>query len=103
MTGKVLQDAAAALARSMGYHCAHFSPSRVRDSFITNYAYDSKGFPDLLLVGPKTVAVEVKGTGDSLSQHQRDWLARFEESGIETLVLTPKGWRDGELEAVLRG
>ncbi len=84
-----------------GYRCAHFSPARVRDSFITNYAYDSKGFPDLVLVGRKMVAVEVKGSGDSLSDAQVTWLSAFEFAGIETLVLTPKGWAAGELEAIL--
>lgn len=102
MTGKQLQDAAVALARSKGYLAAHFSPARVRDSYITNYAYDAKGFPDLILVGKtKTVAVEVKGKGDSLSAEQLIWLSAFQRAGIETLVLTPKGWQAGELEAIL--
>jgi hypothetical protein len=102
--GKELQDAAVALARTKGYIAAHFSPARVRDSFITNYAYDSKGWPDLILVGRgRVIAVEVKGTGDSLSAEQTEWLARLSESGMKTLVLTPKGWRDGELEALLDG
>ena len=101
MSGKQLQDAAVALARSKGYRCAHFSPARVRDSFITNYAYDARGWPDLLLVGRKTVAIEVKGKGDSLSDDQRRWLDAFERAGISTLVLTEKAWRDGELEKLL--
>ena len=101
MTGKELQDAAVQLARTKGYICAHFSPARVRDSFITNYAYDSKGFCDILMVGRKVIAVEVKGTGDSLSDAQRGWLVAFEAAGIETLVLTPKAWIAGELEAIL--
>jgi hypothetical protein len=101
MKGKELQDAAVTLARTKGYMAAHFSPSRVRDSFITNYAYDSKGFPDLILVGRKTIAVEVKGTGDKLSQEQINWLTVFADAGVETLVLTPKGWLAGELDALL--
>lgn len=101
MTGKQLQDAAVALAHTKGYIAAHFSPARVRDSFITNYAYDSKGFPDLILVGHKTIAVEVKGKGDSLSEAQYGWLAAFGLAGVQTLVLTPKAWLAGELEAIL--
>jgi len=103
MTGKELQDAAVHLARTKGYMAAHFSPARVRDSFITNYAYDSKGWPDLMLVGRKVVAVEVKGKGDSLSSEQGCWLEAFERAGVETLVLTAEAWRDGELEALLDG
>jgi len=103
MTGKQLQDAAVQVAHAKGYIAAHFSPARVRDSFITNYAYDSKGWPDLVLVGRKVVAVEVKGKGDSLSEAQRYWLSAFQRAGIETLVLTEKAWRDGELERLLDG
>jgi hypothetical protein len=102
MTGKEIQDAAVKLARTKGYRAVHFSPARVRDSFITNYAYDSKGWPDLILVGPKgLIVVEVKGTGDSLSEQQEDWIKLLNEVGIVTLVLTPKGWAAGELEAIL--
>jgi hypothetical protein len=101
MNGKEISDGAVALARSKGYIAAHFSPARVRDSFITNYAYDSKGFPDLILVGPKMLAVEVKGDGDRISEAQEGWLAAFERAGVETLVLTSKGWRNGELDALL--
>lgn len=102
MSGKQLQDAAVSLARSKGYLAAHFSPARVRDSFITNYAYDAKGFPDLVLVGPKKViVVEVKGTGDSMGHEQVMWLHAFHRAGIETLILTPRAWRDGELERML--
>ena len=103
MTGKMISDAAVEVARQRGYMAAHFAPARVRDSFITNYAYDSKGFPDLILVGRKMVAVEVKGDGDSMTPAQHDWLDAFSEAGIETLVLTSKGWLAGELEKLLDG
>jgi hypothetical protein len=101
LSGKQISDAAVALAHSKGYIAAHFSPARVRDSFITNYAYDSKGFPDLILVGPKVLAIEVKGDGDTISEAQEGWLAAFERAGVQTLLLTSKGWRAGELEAIL--
>lgn len=101
MSGKELQDAAVRLAQNKGYVCAHFSPARVRDSFITNYAYNSKGFPDLLLVGRKVIAVEVKGTGDRISKEQAAWLLAFEIAGVESLILTPEAWREGALDRLL--
>lgn len=55
----------------------------------------------MILVGRKMLAVEVKGDGDSLRVEQKAWLAAFEKAGVETLVLTSKGWRAGELEAIL--
>jgi hypothetical protein len=101
MSGKMISDAAVDLAHSRGYIVAHFSPARVRDSFITNYAYDSKGYPDLTLVGPKMIVIEVKGDGDKLSPEQERWLEAFEKAGIQTMVLTSKAWREGELERIL--
>jgi hypothetical protein len=101
MTGKMLQDAAVSLARTRGYLAAHFRPAPSRSGFITPFSYDSRGFPDLVLVGPKVVAVEVKGDGDSLRPDQVKWLEAFEKAGVETLVLTSKAWREGALDAIL--
>jgi hypothetical protein len=101
MNGKQLSDAAVALARTKGYIAAHFRAAPSRSGFVTPYSYDSKGFPDLLLLGPKVLAVEVKGDGDRLRPEQKAWLEAFEKAGVETLVLTSKGWRAGELEAIL--
>lgn len=101
MNGKQLTDAAVELARSKGYLCAHFRPAPSRSGYITPYSYDAKGWPDLILVGRKMLAVEVKGDGDSLRPEQRMWLDAFEKAGVQTLVLTSKAWRGGELEALL--
>jgi hypothetical protein len=101
VNGKQLSDAAVALARTKGYIAAHFRQAPSRSGFITPYSYDSKGFPDLILVGRKMLAVEVKGDGDSLRVEQKAWLAAFEKAGIETFVLTSKAWRAGELEELL--
>lgn len=101
MTGKMLQDAAVQLAHSKGYMAAHFRPAPSRSGYITPYSYDSKGWPDLFLLGPKQIVVEVKGDGDSLRPDQIRWLEAFEKIGVTTLVLTSKAWREGELEALL--
>jgi hypothetical protein len=102
LTGALIQAAAVEVARQRGYICAHFTPATVREGrMVTPYAYDTKGFPDLLLVGRKVVAVEVKGDGDTLRPAQKDWLDAFERAGIETLVLTSAAWREGKLEEVL--
>lgn len=101
MSGKQIQDGAVEVARRHGYICAHFRPAPSRSGFITPYSYDSKGFPDLMLVGRKVIAVEVKGDGDRLRPEQERWLEGFAAAGIETLVLTAKGYREGALEAIL--
>jgi hypothetical protein len=102
MNGKQLQDGAVKLARTKGYLAAHFT--NVHDSrgfFRTAFAYDAKGFPDLILVGRKLVAVEVKGDGDRLRPEQAAWIAAFHHAGVDTMILTSKRWRDGEFERLL--
>lgn len=105
VSGKEIQDGIAALARSKGYVVAHFSPGRVgpRDSWITNYAYDSKGWPDLFLAKPGKVpiAIEVKGDGDSLSAEQDAWLMALRDSGITVAVITKMDWQNGVVERIL--
>lgn len=102
MTGKELQKAAVSLARMKGYRVAHFPTIQdYRGVWRTPIAADGRGWPDLILVGRKMLAVEVKGDGDSLRVEQKAWLAAFENAGVETLVLTSKGWKNGELDALL--
>lgn len=106
MTGKMLQDAAVELARSKGYMAAHFRQAPSRSGYITPYSYDTKGFPDLVLVSPvvqRMVVVEVKGDGDRMRDEQWVWLAAFDAAGVPTLILTSKVWRAGELEVLLDG
>jgi hypothetical protein len=64
-------------------------------------AADGKGFPDLLLVRDRVVALEVKGDGDSLKPEQELWGKAFEAAGVDWLVVTPKLWRDGTVDRVL--
>lgn len=104
MKGQEIQDAIAQLARTKGYRVAHFSPGRVgpRDSWITNWAYDSKGWPDLLMVGHgRIVAIEVKGTGDKLKPEQQEWLNALRDAGVVTAVVTPADWVSGVVERML--
>lgn len=64
---------------------------------------DAKGFPDLFACrGPDAIAVEVKGDGDRLRDEQTEWLQRLETAGISTFVWTPRSWRDGVVEHVLK-
>jgi hypothetical protein len=102
ISGKKLQAAAIELAHQRGYIVAHFTAVTDSRGFSrTPVGADGKGFPDLLLVGKKVVAIEVKGTGDSLRPEQKVWLQAFEDAGVETLVLTVRAYVDGALEALL--
>lgn len=67
----------------------------------TPNAADSKGFPDLILVRERLIAVEVKGDGDTLRPQQKMWLERLSAAGVETYVWTRREWRDGTVDATL--
>ena len=101
----MIQEAAIELGRARRYMVLHITS--VKDSrgyHRTPVSADGKGFPDLLFVGRKVVAVEVKGDGDKITPEQERWLAQFEKAGIETLLLTSKDYRTrglDELEALL--
>jgi hypothetical protein len=106
MKGKEIQDGIAQLARTKGYRVAHFSPARVgpRDRFITNYAYDSKGWPDLALFRERDgrkVAIEVKGDGDTLPETQDEWLSLLRACGFTAAVITSKDWLSGVVDGML--
>ena len=104
MKGKEIQDGIAQLARTKGWKVAHFSPGRVgpKDRWITNYAYDSKGWPDLFLVKHgRIVCIEVKGSGDKISAEQLEWLNALRDAGAVTAVVTGEDWKNGAVERML--
>lgn len=107
VSGKQIQDGIAQMARSKGYMVAHFSPGRVgpKDRWVTNYAYDSKGWPDLFMVkaGQPPVAMEVKGDGDSMSAEQDAWMLNLMRAGVTVCVVTKKDWQNGVVEQILDG
>lgn len=106
VTGKQLQDAIVSVAHPLGYVAAHFSPAQVRPgTFVTSYAYDGKGFPDLVLVSAqrrRIIFAEVKGRGDSLRPEQAEWLRSLGLAGAEAYVFTVADWRSGSIEEVLK-
>lgn len=108
MNGKELQDAIVDEAHALGYIAAHFGAAQIRPgTFITKYAYDGKGFPDLVLVSPRrrrVVFLEVKGRGDRIRTVEQDsWIAALEAAGAEIHVVRPKDWRDGVVTRILKG
>jgi hypothetical protein len=104
ISGKQIQDGIAALAQAKGWMVCHFSPGRVgpKDKWITNYAYQSKGWPDLFMVrAGRLVAIEVKGDGDSVSAAQLAWLNALRDAGVQTALVGPKEWASGAVERLL--
>jgi VRR-NUC domain len=108
VTGRELQTGIVELGRTLGWTMAHFKPVLAhypgsRKQWMTPVAADGKGFPDLLAVRERVIAIEVKGDGDSLKPEQERWLTAFRIAGIEAFVWTPKQWGEGgEIETELQ-
>ena len=102
MKGRDLQRGVIDMAHRYGWKVAHFHAVRHAKGFhLTPVAADGKGFPDLLLLRDRALAIEIKGKGDSLTVEQQDWLRRFALAGVETLVVTEKVWKADAVEAIL--
>src|SRR5690606_644046 len=89
LSGRDLQKGIIELARRHGWIAAHFTAVRTEHGWRVPVAADGKGFPDLILVRDRLVAVEVKGDGDQLRPDQKRWLAALRISGVEAHVWTP--------------
>ncbi|MDP4547877.1 VRR-NUC domain-containing protein [Marinobacter sp. MDS2] len=70
------------------------------DRLLTNVKEHRSGFPDLIRFIPNAEApehryemIEVKGPGDRLQDHQRRWLAFFDQHGIPASVCYVR-WQD---------
>lgn len=101
MKGRDLQRAIINLARTLGWRVAHTPPIRTERGWRTAVAADGKGFPDLLLVRDRVIAVEVKGTGDRMRPGQEEWLTAFRLAGCAAYVWTPVEWADGTVASTL--
>jgi hypothetical protein len=102
VTGAQLQDAIVEAARVLGWRAAHFRPARSTRGWRTPLAYDSAGWPDLVLVRDRVIFAEVKGDRDRLRPEQTAWLLALDNAGAETYVWKAADWADGSIDRVLR-
>ena len=87
------------LARTLGWRVAHFRAVRVLRGngavrYMTPVQADGAGFPDLFMVRrERAIAAELKRqTGSTTSEEQKEWLARLEETPVETYKWRPSDW-----------
>ena len=87
------------LARTPGWRVAHFRTVRVLRGngavrYMTPVQADGAGFPDLFMVRrERAIAAELKRqTGSTTSEEQKEWLARLEETPVETYKRRPSDW-----------
>ena len=101
ISGKKLQAGIIDTARRLGWICAHFTAVKTDFGWRVPVAADGKGFPDLILVRDRLIAVEVKGDGDTLKPEQKRWQAALRMANVEYHVFTPAMWITGEIEEIL--
>jgi len=89
-------------AKMRGWKCAHFPSVETKQGWRTAVAAEAKGWPDIFAVRERAVAIEIKGSGDTIKQEQEEWGVRLRRAGIEHYVITPQDWADGNVEDILR-
>jgi hypothetical protein len=85
MTERELLDAVRDACRWSGLLTYHTLDSRRSE----------RGFPDLVLVGPRGVLWrELKSSSGRLTTDQRTWLDRLNDAGADAAVWRPDSWPD---------
>lgn len=97
MKETVFQQQIIDLAHVFHWRVAHFRTVRIQRRngsvhYATPVQADGAGFPDLILVRPpRVIAAELK-TGTKPSDEQKQWLADFGATPVETFVWKPSDW-----------
>lgn len=83
LTEAQMQKGLIAAAKSLGYRCYH-----------TTYSIGSeRGFPDLHIVGHgKQFVFELKGPRGKVSEDQEDWIAAYDDAGVQAFVIWPSNY-----------
>lgn len=84
------------VARTFGWRAAHFPPSRnPRGGHMTAFAYNGKGWPDLVLCHPDRglfVIAELKVKPNKPTLDQQRWIAALVAAGVDAQVWYPEDW-----------
>lgn len=92
MTEAQFQREVIRLAQQHKWRVAHFRTAmNKRGHYMTPVAADGAGFPDLLMIrGQRVIAAELKTNKGRTSAQQKQWLAAFEETPVETFLWRPR-------------
>lgn len=95
MTENELLAAVLDLAKVLKWRVAHFRPAKTERGWRTPVSADGAGWPDLLLVRQRVMAVELKSDKGRVTREQADWLIYLHLAGVETHVWRPADWHNG--------
>ncbi len=93
-------------ARLWGWRRVHFRRARApitkrnKSGWATPVEFDSKGFPDLVLVRGRVIFAELKSEKGKLTPEQIEWIDTLRNAGAEIYVWRPSQWED--VESILR-
>lgn len=90
--GKDLQKSVIDMAHLYHWHVVHNPAVETKQGWRTALAADARGFVDLLCFRERTVAIEIKGDGDSIKPEQEQWREWLQAAGVEYYVIRPKDW-----------
>ncbi len=106
MSEAQLSKAVLGHARLLGWRVARFPAANwVRTKsgreFVKPLAYNTKGWPDTILVRDRLICVEFKTATGKVSPEQTDWAQRLTSAGVEVYLWRPADWYDGTTGRVL--
>lgn len=90
------------LCRLLGLRTAHFRQAQTEKGWRTPVAGDGKGFPDLIIVGSRAIARELKSEQGRLTPEQVAWRGALYTAGVDATDWRPSDWRSGRIERELR-
>lgn len=90
------------LCRVLHLRTAHFRPAKTEKGWRTAVSGDGKGFPDLIIVGSRLIARELKAERGRLSPEQVAWRGALFIAGVDATAWYPSDWRSGRIERELR-
>jgi len=88
-----LQSWVTELCRTLGLLVYHTHDSRRSEA----------GFPDLIIVGRRLIARELKSATGETTEDQERWLTALRTAGVDADVWRPADWRDGNVLRQLQG
>lgn len=91
-----------ALCRALHLRTAHFRPAKTERGWRTAVSGDGKGFPDLIIVGSRLIARELKAEQGRLLPEQVAWRSALFGAGVDATEWRPSDWRSGRIERELR-